>query len=302
MPDYQDRDIALLGIAATKQALDQPCPSENNMSAFIENRLDTPARIDMLSHLNRCEECYLTWEQLSISVIQENPGTHQPKVEQAATHQWNITYRNTGDSWRSTVPYLILIAFVIGLFVNMLVTSLKNISSDPSFAVATTIDAKTLSQSINQLPVPWKDQTVELNNSTYTVPAKAFGAGIWSARNTLMNSNDPFPAQLAQKPTIDWQNSKWRDYYAFGRLTLDVWVLASAKYVKPTQWSLLRKSLQALETGFKQRHQSEPEANIALQMIGNMKANLHRLSRKNDLESQRYLLEEIAFGLQKFFI
>ena len=43
MPDYRDRDLALLGIAATKQALDQPCPTENFMSAFIENRLNSSA-------------------------------------------------------------------------------------------------------------------------------------------------------------------------------------------------------------------------------------------------------------------
>jgi hypothetical protein len=301
MPDYQDRVLALLGIAATKQALDQPCPSENNMSAFIENRLDSSARVDILSHLNRCEDCYLTWEQLSVSVMQDNLDTYQPKVELPESHPSAVNCLNIGDSWQSTVLYLVLLLLAIGLIVNMLVISNTSMRNDRSTAAAT-IDAKTLSRSINQLPVPWKDQTFELNSSTYTVPAKAFGGGIWSARNALMNLNDPLPAQLVLEPTIHWQNSKWSNYYAFGQLTLDAWVLASAEYVKPTQWSLLRKSLQALEAEFKQGHQSEPEANIALQMISKMKANLDRLSRKTDLAAQRDLLEGIASGLQKFFI
>jgi hypothetical protein len=66
MPDYQDRTLALLGIAATTEVLYQPCPSENIMSAFVEDRIDPTTRAMMLSHLNRCEICYLTWEQLNI--------------------------------------------------------------------------------------------------------------------------------------------------------------------------------------------------------------------------------------------
>jgi hypothetical protein len=44
MADNQDKNIALLGIAATKKTLDQECPPENIMSAFIEGRLDSEMR------------------------------------------------------------------------------------------------------------------------------------------------------------------------------------------------------------------------------------------------------------------
>ena len=172
----------------------------------------------MLSHLNRCEDCYLTWEQLSVSVTQSNQDAQQPKVAQIEPQKYPINCFNTAGSWRLTVLYLALICLVIGIVVNTLVTSCTNFQCDPSIAAVTTIDSKTLLWSINQLPIPWKDQTIELSSSTYTVPAIAFGAGLWSARNALMNSNDPLPNQLAFEPTINWQESKLRDYYALGRL------------------------------------------------------------------------------------
>lgn len=66
MVDNQDKAIALLSIAATKKPQDKPCPPDNEMSAFIENRANLESRNLILSHLNQCEDCYFVWEHLAI--------------------------------------------------------------------------------------------------------------------------------------------------------------------------------------------------------------------------------------------
>ncbi len=298
MADNQDKNIALLGIAATKNTLDQECPPENIMSAFIEGRLDSEMRTKMLSHVNQCEDCYFTWEQTSIFLAQNNtPVVEQHTAKKAGVLKRLKSWFDSGFSWQIAVPGIALASLAIALVVN-LPDSYKSGYSDQSIA-ATTLDADTLAHVINQLPVPWKDQTFGFNKSAFTAPAKALGVGIWNARKSLMNSDDPLPVQLVSEPAINWRDSEYHDYYAFGIWILDAWILGNAEYVKPQQWALLRESLQTLETGLQQRQQSEAQATIALQTIDKMKTSLDHLSKKTDLTAQKALLREIELGLQK---
>ncbi len=301
MPDYQDRILALLGIAATKEALHQPCPSENIMSAFIEDRVDSETRAMMLSHLNRCELCYLTWEQLSFPEGQNNLHvTQQHKAKKVELRKYSMDESNSDCSWQKIMTGLVFALLLIAL-VTMLANSYKTMTTDSSMASAATLDAGTLTTSINQFPIPWKNQPYALHGLTYALPVKAFGVGTWNARNALLNEKEPLPAHLVSQPTIDWHASQWRDYYTLGHLTLDAWVLANAEQVKSTQWTLLRQSIESLEIGLQKRQQSEPEAGIALQMIDKMKASLEHLSKNADYSAQKALLHDIEIGLQKFF-
>lgn len=302
MADNQDRTLALLSIAATKKPQNKPCPPENIMSAFIENRVNSNTRAMMLSHLNQCQDCYLTWEQVGLYMAQNNdPVVNHHKTEKLGFIQRFESWLNSVVSWQTAVPGLALASVAIALIVNLPDASYQDVYSDPSMVVVT-LDADTLTRNINQLPAPWKNQTFGFAKSTYTTPAKAVGAGIWSARSTLMNSQVPLPAQLVSDPAIDWQDSEWQDYYAFGKWTLSAWIVAKAENIKQPQWVLLRDSLQSLETGFKQRSQSEPEAKITLQTIDKMKVSLDRLSKKEDVFAQSDLLRDIELGLQKLFL
>jgi len=189
----------------------------------------------------------------------------------------------------------------IAVIVNLPDVPYQDIYSAPSMAVVT-LDADALARSINQSPAPWENQTFGFTKATYTAPAKAVGAGMWDTKSTLTNSMDALPVQLVSESAIDWQDSEWSDYYAFGKWTLSAWVLARAEHIKQPQWVLLGESLQSLKAGFKQRQQSEPEAKIALQTIAKMQVSLDRLSQKEDLFAQNTLLRDIERGLQKLFM
>ena len=299
MADDQDRTLALLGIAATKETQDQPCPPDNIMSAFIENRMGPKTRAMMLSHLNRCEDCYLLWEQLGGEIAQDCiKATKQHQPDKVGFFQRLENWFNMGISWQTAVPGLVL---AIVLVVNLTDTSKKDAYSDSPMAVVR-LDAEMLASSINQFPVPWKDQNFGFSKSTYTSPAKAVGVGIWNAKNTFLNTQHPLPNQLVSDFAIDWQNSEWQDYYTFGKWSVSAWVLANAKHVEPAQWMQLSKSLQTLEASFKQHQQSESEAKIVLRAIDKIKASVGSLSHQEDLSAQTALLREIELGLQKLFL
>ncbi len=301
MEDNQDKAVALLGLAATKKPRETPCPPDNVMSAFIENRVNSETRTMLLSHINQCEDCYLVWEQLGLYLAEEN--THvvkQPKAEKIGFIQHLKNWYGDRSVWTTAVPGFALASLAIVLVLNQSDTSHKDISSDLSMVVAE-FDANISADSINQLPTPWESPTFGFSKSTYTIPVKAVGTGIWNTRNTLINSKDPLPSQLVSELAIDWQNSEWRDYYAFGQWTVSAWVLTKAKHVDQSQWAELSKILQTLETSFKQ-HQPEPEAKLALQIIDKMKVSLARLSNKEDILAQTTLVREIEQGLQKLFL
>ncbi len=305
MAENQDRTLALLGIAATKKPVDLTCPPENVMSAFIEDRVESKTRAMMLSHINGCEDCYMTWETLSVFLAQNQTimeTSPQKSVNKDSLIQRFGEWFNSGFSWQTAVPGLALASLAIAVVVNVPHSLYKTTNTDPSVIAATTLDADSLSNSIAQLPVPWQDQAFGFSKTTHSNQAKAVGVGIWTARNTLMNSNDPLPDQLVSQPVVDWQTSESRDYFAFGQWALDAWVLANAKTVKPEQWTLLNQSLNNLENGFNQRQHSEPEAAIALQTIDKMKDKLEKLSRKADFSAQTALSREIEIGLQKLFL
>ncbi len=298
MVDNQDKLVALLGIAATKKPQDNPCPPDNVMSAFIENRVNSETRVMMLSHLNQCEDCFIAWEQLGLYLSENNRHIpEQPKAKKAGFIEHLKNWSGEKSFWTTAVPGFAVASLAIVLVFNQSDTFYKGISSDPSELVVE-IDA----DSINQFPTPWESPTFGFSRSTYTIPIKAVGTGIWNTRSTLVNSKDPLPKQLVSELAIDWQNSEWRDYYAFGQWTVSAWLLANAKHVDQPQWAELSKILQTLETGFKQHPQSEPEAKLALQAINKMKVSLSQLSKKEDVLAKTTLLREIEQSLQRLFL
>jgi len=302
MVDNQDKAIALLGIAATKKPQEELCPPDNVMSAFIENRVNSKTRTMMLSHLNQCEDCYLVWEQLGVYVVEETPHVvKQPQTEKVGLIQQLKNWYGDRSLWVTTVPSFALASLAIVLVFNLSDTSYTDISSAPSIAVAE-LDANMLADSINQLPIPWENSTFGFSRSNYSTPVKAVGTGLWNTRSTLINSKDPLPEALTSEVTIDWQNSEWRDYYAFGQWTVNAWVLAKAKHVDQSQWAELSKMLQTLEASFKQHPESAVESIIALQAIDKIKVSLDSLSVKEDALAQTTLLRELDLSLQKLFL
>jgi hypothetical protein len=300
MGENQDKAVALLGIAATKEPQDKPCPPDNVMSAFIENRVNSKTRTMMLSHLNQCEDCYVVWEQLGIYAVEENAqAVKQKKAEKTGFIQRLKNWYNDRPIWNAAIPGIALASLTVVLMVNRPDSPNQGMTVDPSIAVAA-LDADMLGDSISQYPLPWESSTFGFFNSTYTAPVKAVGAGLWNARNELINSKAPLPSQLASEPEIDWKNSEWRDYYAFGQWTMSAWVFAKAKQIDPTQWAELNKILQALEIRFKQ--QPDPEAIRVLQTIDKIKGSLNRLSKTEDVLAQATFLREIDLGLQKLFL
>ncbi|HFD12130.1 MAG TPA: hypothetical protein ENJ32_06650 [Crenotrichaceae bacterium] len=306
MADSQDTTLALLGIAATKKPVDLECPPENVMSAFIENRIDSKTRLMMLSHVNSCEDCYQTWETLSVFMAQhqqnKKASQQQNIIAKAGFLQRLGEWFNSGFSWQTALPGIALASLAIALVVNIPHSLYKSTITNPSVVAATTLDADTLAQSIQQLPVPWEHQALGFSKTSYSVPAKAVGAGIWSARNALMSSTDSLPDPLVITPEVDLQNSPYSKYFEFGQWTLDAWILTNVDHVKPAQWALLSQSLNIIKTGLKQHQKSEPEATIALQIIDKMKPSLDRLSQKQDPSAQKSLSREIRLGLQKLFL
>ncbi len=301
MAEDHDRTLALLGVAATKKMQDEPCPSDNAMSAFIENRVNSETREMILSHINRCEDCYFVWEQVGVYAKQDSEqAVKQHEAEKIGVVQHVESWFKAGFFWQTAATGLALATLAIVFVVNQPDMPYQNSETNSSM-VAVELEADVLAKSINQFSDPWENQTFGFTKSTYATSVKAVGAGIWNAKSKMKNLKIPLPAQLVSEPAIEWQNSEWHNYYAFGEWILNAWILAKAERTKLSQWIQLKQPLQILETGFKQRQQHDPEAKIVLQTIDKMKISLNILSKKEDFSARNILLREIELGLQKLF-
>ncbi|MCH9696891.1 MAG: hypothetical protein K0U68_02195 [Gammaproteobacteria bacterium] len=307
MTDNQDKALALLGIAATKKTVEIACPPENIMSAFIENRVESKTRHMMLSHINHCEECYITWESLSVFLAQHAETVHEAKQQSHTTGSTSVLQKisdwfSSGFSWQIAAPGLALASLAMAVVINMPDTLYTINNPNASVVAAATLDADTLAKNIDQLSLPWESETYGFSHSGYSNAAKAFGAGLWFSRNQLMDAENQLPTALLSNPKINWQSSDYQDYYALGQWSLNAWILARATHVEPKQWERLNQSLESIEVRLQQRVGHESEAKLSLNTIDKLKTTLTRLSKQPGLSEQHNLSREIELGLQRLFI
>ncbi|MCK5905810.1 MAG: hypothetical protein KAG86_11025 [Gammaproteobacteria bacterium] len=233
--------------------------------------------------------------------MEENvQAVKQQEVDKIGLIQRFKNWYNDKPIWQTAVPGFALASLAVILVVNQSDVPHQNISPDSSITMASA-DNDGLIESIKQYPSPWENQTLGFSSSTYSTPVKAVGIGIWRSKSKLINSKDPLPVQLESEVAIDWKTSEWRDYYAFGEWIINAWELANEEQVGLSKWVELSKTLQTLESNFKQHPKPEPEAEITLQAIDKIKVSLGLLSQKKDTLAQTTLLREMDLGLQKLF-
>lgn len=299
--NIDDMAVALLGIATTKQPLDNPCPPDNTVSAFIEQRLDKKTRAMMIAHLNQCESCYCAWENLTLFLAEEQLPELQSQTANKPGFLENIKNRlNSATFWKSATPGLAFASLFLAVVI--VVPDLADNKNPPeSLIIAPVLDnTVALADNLKQLHFPWQDQTYAFSSSGTSVATQAFGVGLWNARNNLLNTRDPLPAQLTPKTEINWEASQYRYYYNFGQWTLNAWALAKTARVSPAQWLQQRQILKKITVGLAQ--QQGAEAITAIKIADKIITHLEILSKKPNIVTQEALLRDIEMGMQRIFL
>lgn len=297
-PEKTERLIALLGLAATNSGRADTCPSDEQLAAFIANRLEGQARQRMLAHLNRCPPCYHHWLEAAASLNANTEPAAEHKISPLPTlRQRFITWLTP---WKLAVP--IAAAATLACVTLLWPPSPdldKQISAD--YAAIANHGASRLDKDLRNLPMPWENLTLGFNAAESSLPKKAFGAGLWTGKTALLGmgtSKSPLPEFLSPPSESAWPETEWAGYYQFGRWVMLLWVLTQAE--EPLQdWGQLQRILAKLQVSLVKRPSSELEASQALSALERLQPLLAEAQRQTDPAARTHLSQRLEMIMQQ---
>ncbi|RKZ51870.1 MAG: hypothetical protein DRR08_28830 [Candidatus Parabeggiatoa sp. nov. 2] len=241
-----DRAIALLGIAAhQRKSKPGPCPSDEELAAFISGGLKGKTRQTMLAHLNRCSTCYYHWLEVasylaSIKPTETEGSSIKKQIEKGWQTGLDVLARPL-DISKILVPATATIVLLIAAVVWMMMPP-PTLSDriDAGFEIATTLqNSEKLSEVLTNLST---DISLGIDVPDTSPVVFAFSAGVEMGQATLTQNQRP-------KELARWANSQWAEEYELGRWFVLLWVMAQTPEKVPTDfWNqqlAIGKTLQA---------------------------------------------------------
>lgn len=275
------------------------CPPEEQLAAFIDGELFGDARESMLAHLNRCASCRQHWLEVAalVDVVEPEKAVLKPSKPGLLT-----LVRNSLETlfvpWKLALSTAAVAAFV-GLAVILSVAPDIGRQVDAQYA-ARILTSKALAQQAQELPLPWESAALGFGEATTGLPNRAFGAGVWSGRATLIgNARAPLPQPLAAPESRSWSKTPWDSYYQFGRWTVLLWAQVSVGQAIPN-WVEHRKIVAALKSRIGERRVNEREASDALRELSKIDAQLVPLEGKSEVGNYADLRRRLMLTIQQF--
>jgi hypothetical protein len=278
--------IALLGLAARKPQPQGLCPTEEQLSAFIDGRLSLPQRKAILAHLNACEQCYREWLEAAL-ILSELP---QATPKQSWWHKLS-------QAWRGRPWIMPLAAALACLAVVVIVTPLKPAQEtwQISQLAAMVSHHPGLDQALAALPRELESTNLAFSDTPQNPAKQAFAAGFQQARHWF---DGTYTAEAA-KPAEAWQGSPWQDYYDLGQWAFLTWVLAQTEGVNAEEWRLFERYCQTLIARFAQKSQDPMVAQV-LAALREIHAVLGTLAQQPDPAQQVRLVRKLRLTVQQF--
>ena len=305
--DADDRVVALAALAASYEARNTSCPTDEELAAFIDDHLSRPEKGRILAHLNQCSDCYHTWLELatydatmeldSIGAVQvsrakaetveeEKPQTPAPyKSSNKLAIELKRLLEALIGNWQITIP-----ATIVGIVMIALAVSPGSLSIETQinerYAATIKADGPALTSIVRSLSLPWDTAALGFSPNESPNEKRAFAAGLWSGRAALLQGETmPLPEGLASPDGQTWEESPWSDYFSYGRWSVLLWAHTQSKEI-PAHWDNHAKMLKQLRDVFDTRPSEEPYQKEAVATLDRLQPLLERV--RNQGETQDY--------------
>jgi hypothetical protein len=286
----EQRVKVLLALAAQEPFTTGNCPGDEQLAAFIDNRLGPEEREAMLHHLDACSQCYRIWLELrseTTTVAQETGRGKvvplQPAAEQRKAPAARKQYLAAG---MITALAACLLLFLWGPPLRSpglaeLVDKSYRYSLDGGFF-------KTNAKGLRDLSLPWEKPSVRYGfggAAPVSEASRAFGAGLWDGKEILARGepSKPLPSFLSPSPPLEgkpekgsWMNGPQAPYYLLGRWCILLQAICrSESTVSPAFCSWQHDTLDALSKAFSTTPTAEEgESGRIVQMIERVRFTL----------------------------
>ncbi len=227
--DKAEREMALLALAATDNRQPSACPSDEDLAAFIDNRLNRTRREEMMAHLDGCSTCYQNWLNVA-SVLTEKTDVKSVAKKRSQGGVW----RRIADwfrGWRIAVPVVALAGLLVLVTAPLTRMNLGHQITEEYATISVHVTDQ-LARMAKVLPMPWESTAFGFAESSVSDSKKALNAGLWAGRTALIATSGrtlELPEYLLppERAGTVWQDTQWADYYALGRWLIYLWALAN---------------------------------------------------------------------------
>lgn len=296
-PEKQERELALLSLAATDTPRVMSCPSEEALARFIEGALTGQGRATLLAHLNRCASCYHHWLEAA-SLLEAGERAALPPVQSGlSARAWHYL-RPWLTGWKFIVPLAATAAFAYTVILWM--PPDLNAQIDRAYAAVQAENTAPREAVQGALPpLPWEGAALAFSGSHPSAPRQAFGAGLWAGRQALSSAEarEAPPAFLSPPAGAGWPNTAWADYYALGRWMVLGWMLVTQEDVP--DWQPHPGLLDGLRARLSERVSIEQEAQQAVSALSRLQPLLAALAHEANAPRREELRRALEITMQE---
>lgn len=294
-PRPDERTTALLGMAAHNDSMRGPCPSGEDMAAFVDGKMKHSEAHAIERHLNSCPSCYYEWLEVTAD-LEAIEAVPKPAKKPVPISTWSkIT--SIFSSWQLPV------AALAGLALVAVTISLSSPAQDIGRRIDDTYvefaeqTPDQVMRVVERLPKPGDSSIMGFNEIAVTPPRQAFGAGVWEGRRDLLRSNEALPEFLASGTNHAWSETEWSDYYSAGRWMVLLWTLAQSGLAEAGDWSNHRKIADALASRLEKR--STEAADRIVVELRRLEALLEAVRRDNSEIGRLRLSRQLRTDMQQ---
>ena len=279
----------LLGLAASKKAADDTCPTDQQLALFVGGQLKKKAQHRFLAHMNRCPDCRQTWlESVAyLESIESKPVSSQPPF--FSTMVQNII--DALSSWQ-----LVLGGVTATILAILIWPSPSGIDQQINgrYELLAMQTDKAAYRSIETFSMPWDNAVMGFSQSRSDPQYKAFGAGLWTGRkNMLADQQAQLPAKLKPAKQNQWLDTEWSNFYLLGRWVILLW--AETQFQEgAVDWEQHEQILQQWRAEAVEQTSNQDDVQailVSLEPIGEKLALLQSPQNQHERESLRRLLE-----------
>jgi hypothetical protein len=299
-PEKQERELALLGLAATDTPRVTSCPSEETLAQFIEGGLTGQGRETLVAHLNRCASCYHHWLEVASLLHGDERAALPPVQSGLSARAWHYL-RPWLTGWKLIVPVVATAAFAYTVILWLPPSpDLLNDRIDRAYTAVQIENTPPRGAAPRALPpLPWEGAALAFSGSHPSAPRQAFGAGLWAGRQALSSAEaaEAPPAFLSPPRGVGWPNTAWADYYALGRWMVLGWRLATQADVP--DWQPHPGLLEGLRARLSERVAVEDEARRAVNALSRLQPLLAALAHEANAPRREEFRRALEITMQE---
>jgi hypothetical protein len=305
-PEKEDRLRVMLALSNEDSSVIGPCPDPNDMAAFVDGTIERKKSKEIVAHLNACHDCYNDWQMVSAAMAEPKKSSITNDLK-SIINDIKLVFSDV-INWVFIPKPVLAYGFATALAACLIITIWTVNQSDLKGLINNTYSTK-IAAGISQddlefnniYKLPWERSKTSYGfapQPTDSDTSRAFGAGLWSARQEVVGDKK-FPTKpdfVEEKQA--WQKSPQEIDYWLGRWSY----LLRAVCMSDVEISqdFLGKQLNILKKIKKSYSDSHNKNNELMEMVINRLDNIKSILSQSDAdtltrENRRDIAAELDF-------